>query len=182
MKKRTLVFCIALIWGIILPTLTLAARPVTLAARPVTLAARPVEVVNNENSPIPVHDVDKPTIQPFQKELNFDFNPANTGGGSSFVVPAGKRLVIEFVSGNIHLEQGKALSFSISANVNGTTAHHRLLLNELWPWGIYSMSYNVSQNLKIYADPLAEVLVYVNNTEGGDGCVFVSVSGYLVDL
>lgn len=174
MKKSVLTFCFAVISLMIIPTLTFSAPP--------EVKVDNVNVVNNENRPIPVYDVDKPAIQPFQEELNFNFDPAHTGGGSSFVVPAGKRLVIEFVSGNIHLEQGKATTFSISANVNGTTAPHRLLLNELWPWGIYSISYNVSQNMKIYADPLAEVLVYVNNTEGGNGSVFVSVSGYLVDL
>jgi hypothetical protein len=139
------------------------------------------KVINNENRPIPVSDVNAPFEQPFQIELNFNFDPNHTGGGSSFVVPAGKRLIIEFVSGNIYLEQGKAVDFSLATNVSGTTAHHRLLLNELWPSGTYSISYNVSQNVKIYADPLAEVLVYVNNTEGGEGSVFVSISGYLVD-
>jgi hypothetical protein len=34
--------------------------------------------------------------------------------------------------------------------------------------------------MKIYADPLAEVLFYVNNTGGGEGSVFVSISGYLI--
>ena len=171
--KKSSIFCIVVVLGMILPALTFAAASVKVTN---------VEVINNESKPIPVFNVDTPSTQPFQKELNFDFNPASLGGGGSFVVPAGKRLVIEFVSGNILLEQGKAIDFAISANVNGTTAPHRLLLNELWPWGIYSISYNVSQSMKIYADPLAEVLVYVNNTEGGNGSVFVSISGYLEDL
>ena len=167
MKKITFL-CIVLVLAIILPTSTFAATK--------------VKVINNKNKPIPVFDVNTLSEQLFQAELNFDFNPADTGGGSSFVVPAGKRLIIEFVSGSIYLEQGKAIDFSISTSVSGTTAHHRLLLNELWPVGTYSISYNVSQNMKIYADPLAEVLVYVNNTEGGEGSVFVSISGYLVDF
>ena len=168
MKKVASIFCIAVILGIVLPALTFAAVP--------------VKVVNDDSEPMPIFDVDKPSIQYFQQELDFNFDPTKTGGGSSFVVPEGKRLVIEFVSANIYLEQGKAVDFSIAASVNGVIAHHRLLLNELWPVGIYPITYNVSQNMRIYADPLAEVLVYVNNTDGGNGSVYVSISGYLVDL
>jgi hypothetical protein len=72
--------------------------------------------------------------------------------------------------------------FLCNIGVNGAVVHRRLLLNERCPVGTHSISYNVSQNMKIYADPLAEVLVYVNNTGGGEGSVFVSISGYLVDF
>lgn len=159
MKKRISVFCIAVIWGMILPTLTFA----------------------KESIPIPVYDVNEPAMQPFQQELDFDFEPTQLGAGKSFFVPSGKRLVIEFVSANIGLSTSKAVSFAITTNANGTIAHHRLLLNELWPNSNFLNYYNVSQNMRIYADPGTEVNIHVNSG-GGEGSVFATISGYLVDF
>ena len=53
-----------------------------------------VSVINTPAEPVPMRDVDNPARQPFHLQM--------FGDNNSFTVPAGKRLVIEFVSGRIH--------------------------------------------------------------------------------
>ena len=60
----------------------------------------PVTVVNTTAQPVPVRDVDNPARQPFQTSTSSPTNAFNAQGfGLTLItVPAGKRLVIEFVS------------------------------------------------------------------------------------
>src|SRR5437899_3945 len=59
-----------------------------------------VNVVNTTASPVPVRDVDNPARQPFQAEAmgGFADGASTTGDITIGAVPAGKRLVIEYVS------------------------------------------------------------------------------------
>lgn len=141
-----------------------------------------VKIKNGKNNPVPTYNVDAPGVELFQKSLDFDFNPIDGGGATTFAVPPGKRLVIEFISAMIFIEQGRMTNFSISAYVNGNLAPHRLMFNEVSPWGIYASAYNVSQSFKVYADPLQDVLINIGGTQPGDGVAQISISGYLVDV
>jgi hypothetical protein len=60
----------------------------------------PVTVINTPAQPVPVRDVDNPARQPFQTSTSSLTNAFNAQGfGLTLTtVPAGKRLVIEFVS------------------------------------------------------------------------------------
>ena len=141
-----------------------------------------VKIKNGKGNPVPTYNVDAPGVELFQKSLDFDFDPSAGGGARTFAVPPGKRLVIEFISAMIFIEQGRMTNFSISAYVNGNLAPHRLMFNEVSPWGIYASAYNVSQSLKVHADPAQDVLVGIGGTQPGDGVAHISISGYLVDV
>jgi len=59
-----------------------------------------VNVVNTTASPVPVRDVDNPASQPFQAKVVVGFadGASTTGDITIATVPAGKRLVIEYLS------------------------------------------------------------------------------------
>lgn len=167
MKKILSAFCVATILLMILPTFTLA-------------ASQRVKVVNGENRPIPVYNVaDK---QPFQwSVMNVDFDPTQLGASVSFTVPAGKRLVIEYVSGNVFVDIGDAVVFSVSTTVNDVLAHHQLILTPVGSSGGFAKGYTASQSLLLNADSETEVTVYAGNTLGGRATMHTAISGYIVD-
>lgn len=64
--------------------------------------------------------------QPFQQRVELIL-PENTGGQNGFVnVPAGKRLVIEYISGEAFMPQGQKMLFSVICWVSGKKARHYL--------------------------------------------------------
>jgi len=168
--KKLLFTCFAAVIFLILPTLTIA-----------EISSKTVQVVNDVTSPIPVYDVvDK---QPFQYSImNVDFDPTQLGQSVSFTVPAGKLLVIEYVSGNAFVDIGEAVVFSVSTTVNGVFANHQLVLTPVGPSGGFAKGYTASQSLILYADPETDVTIYVGNTLGGRATMHTSISGYLIDL
>ena len=61
----------------------------------------------------PTCDVDNPAKQPFQAAVEIKL-PPGTGGENGFVqVPKGKRLVIEYASGEGFLPTGQKCLFSV---------------------------------------------------------------------
>jgi hypothetical protein len=112
--------------------------------------------------------------------MNVDFDPTQLGQSVSFAVPAGKRLVIEYVSGNAFVDIGDAVVFSVSTTVNGVLAHHKLVLTPVGPSGGFAKGYTASQSLILYADSETDVTIYVGNTLGGRATMHASISGYLV--
>jgi hypothetical protein len=172
MKKMMSIFFIFAALGIILPSLTFAKAEL-----------QEVQVVNTENEPIPVYNVDEYDIsakQPFQEGFQIQFDPTQSGGGVSIPVPPGKRLVIEFVSGVVSVTIGKVATFFVKTTVNGNTAKHFLQPIETEPSG-GNYNWTVSQNVRLYADPQTDVQIFTNFTQSGSGAFF-SISGYLMDL
>lgn len=131
-----------------------------------TLAAPPVENVD-ENKPFQWSDI-------------VDFDPMQSGGYVFFTVPAGKRLVIEYVTGNVGIDTGDVVAFYISTTVNGVLTKHWLLPTAVGPAGGFAKSYIANQSLILYADAETVVTIYAGNTSGGRAAMFASVSGYLV--
>jgi hypothetical protein len=148
-------------------------------------ATNPVQVAitNPTVTPLPVTDVDNAARQPFQKQLNWKNDPTQLGGGTSFIVPAGKRLVIEQISAFTGLAQGTAMAFSVHTTVNGTPAPHRFALN-LSPvgGGDYAHYWFVDRLVRIYADGDTAVSVDIQNTLGGEAATWSTISGYLENL
>ena len=118
----------------------------------------------------PVRDVDNPGRHPFQIGLA-SFNSFR------FTVPAGKRLVIENVSGN-------AFSFGVFrwvgllSTAGGAFTSHLIPVTSAGLAGSGANTYTFGQVTTIYADP--ETDVFCNGSD--DGLGFVAVSGHLVDL
>lgn len=170
---------------LVVTTLCITATVLGLTLTPVVVSAEPaqkVRVVNNPEQSVPVYDVDNPALQPFQQYVHLVFDPTQLGGGKTFTVPADKRLVIEFVSGNVALRQGSVSNFTVTTTVNGIIGKHRLVVTSQGPSGGLPISYTVSQNMRVYADPGTTVIVFVNATLGGEGGFDATISGYLVDL
>lgn len=170
MKKGTLSFCVLVMIIVFAPGSILA-------------EVFRVGVVNDEQYPIPTYDVQKKMKTPFQwGASNVQFNPEHSGGSASFTVPDGKRLVIEYVTGNLFLDSGEFVLFSVSTTVNGVLVGHQMLLTPMGPAGGFGKSYTSSHRTVLYADPGTDVVLYGANTLAGPAAMHVSVSGYLVDV
>jgi hypothetical protein len=111
--------------------------------------------------------------EPFQAEIpSFD----QSKGATVFVVPDGKRAVIEYVSvtcSDLH-RVATAVVFTRSA---GVTAPHLVPL-EATGGGTYSGA----QDLRLYADPGTWISLLARTYESSTYTCFVgAISGYLVD-
>ena len=121
----------------------------------------------------------EPGYVPFQRLFEYDFRPDQLGGGESFQVPDGYRLVIEFVSGQAFTRVGNIASVTVFTTVGEETAKHRLVLHPQGPAGGFGESYTAAQAMRVYADPGTTVTLHVNRSLGGDGSVSAALSGHL---
>src|SRR3984893_9563494 len=62
-----------------------------------------------------------PSVNPYEIVLNGSMPPGTEGLNLSFPVPAGKTLVIEYVSGTCFVPSGQACVLSVLTEVNGAT-------------------------------------------------------------
>jgi hypothetical protein len=109
-----------------------------------------------------------------------------------YTVPAGKRLVIEYVSGFVRLPAGAQAILEIVTAVDGTYlfADGGLKTSELpvdhvlGPVTQAGNSFSVASSLRLYADPGTTVTFHVD-VETPNGTIdyaLVRISGYLVDI
>lgn len=141
--------------------------------------AMPAELVRIQNVPLVTQFAPS---QRFQWEnSNVEFVSDQLGVQASFHVPVGKYLVLELVSAEVMIDDGSLPNFSVNTTVNGVAVAHRLRPTPVGPCGGYSQGYNVSQSLRLYADPGTEVILYAGRTLVGRGVMHVGVSGYLVN-
>jgi hypothetical protein len=140
-----------------------------------------MKVKSDTNNPVFIQDVDNPARQPFQQKLNF-----NIADGFSEVcmpiatVPAGKRLIIEYVSARVTIPGGHKLrALNVFTHLNGDFAYHHLVPT---PTNVFN-EYVVGQTVRLYADPNTQVNICAAR-DNGDGIapVLATISGYLVDL
>lgn len=138
-----------------------------------------VQVGNTATNPVQVRDVDSPARQPFQKGIAVTI-PAGTGFESAFFqVPAGKRLVIEYVSND---GSSSPLQMRIATVVASEEVVHRFVTTRLEN-GIYSPIFVMSQQTRLYADPGTYVTVVLMTPGNQSASLFgVAISGYLVDV
>jgi hypothetical protein len=134
-----------------------------------------VQVGNAPGNPVLTRDIDRPTAQPFQQNIFFNF-----GGGSplptEFIsVPDGKVFVIEYISLIAQTTSPEdKLQFSFVA-LNGTEALY----------GIPAVRddsniYVSSQSVRIYAT--GRIMPRIRHIVGGSASsVEMTFSGYLVD-
>jgi hypothetical protein len=139
--------------------------------------AVPVELTN---TPVPVEVVNSLEFEPVQFYCAFSI-PSGISGGSdpeAFEVPAGKFLVMEYVSARVEdLQADAVLGLELITTVNGE-------LRPTFIGAVESQDYLrwLSKEVKCYADPETFVQVFALcsprlNTVN----VIVSISGYLVD-
>ena len=122
------------------------------------------------------------TTNPFQASVEISL-PAGTGGQNAFVqVPAGKRLVIEYVSGDALMPTGQKCLFSVLTSLAGqtTATQHRLETGALGKFGAPDL-FRTAQVLRLYAVPGTTVTLRADrdNTTGA-ATARMSLSGKLV--
>jgi hypothetical protein len=144
--------------------------------RVINTPANPVPVVGQvtvqTTEPLAVTDVPR---QPFQTSL--------FAAPFRFEVPAGKRLVIEHVSGHL-ITDGGAHWVSVSTTAGGTfTAHLFPLTNAGLAGNGIDTVFPFAQETRLYADPGSTVFASFS-TRAFDPEVFryLAISGYLVDV
>jgi|SRR5262249_54854649 len=145
--------------------------------------AQDVRVVNFEKEAVPVFDVENPARQAFQTDLTVLMREGISSDDAGMMVPAGKRLVIEYVSGRAELPAGQFLNtVALSTHVSSSQVVHYVQPTLLGanPTDAF---FSIGQLVKIYADPGIEVhFILRRSSSTGSASARVSLSGYLVDL
>jgi len=119
--------------------------------------------------------------EPFQQQFSCIIEPDISDfwcGTNTYTVPAGKRLVVEYVSGSAAMYQ-----VGVSAGLNLGSAYHYLALTNPREWNQWDNYRNISQEMLGFAEAGEEVYAVLNaddfivTTEVG---LSVVVVGYLV--
>ncbi len=150
-------------------------------------AANPVPIT--APSSIPVKAGDNPAFQPYQVEDDAGvISPNGYYKTASFDVPAGKRLVIEFVSILVYLDSGDNLQEAVVtvSKPGGGVITHSLTRTATGPSNgcLACGTFTVTQPLRLYCEAGAGALKVQTQRVNASGLykTAFSVSGYLVDL
>jgi hypothetical protein len=127
--------------------------------------------------------VSDPASNAFQGNLIINFADGQGLGSGILVLPAGKRLAIEFISitSSVPADQEIADIF-LTTTVNGTTTDYRLAVQ---PTGSDAspIKYTADKTVRIYADSGSNLSAVAGRTPGdGTANIHIRLSGYLVDL
>jgi hypothetical protein len=146
---------------------------------PVSISGTPTVNVDS-SAPVQVRDV---TVrQPITERAHIVWAITASTGSNVFTVPAGKRLVIEYVTAHLAITPGYRGVLSVYTMVDGV----------LRPWwiplrsqGTFLMQdfFETSELVRIHGDPGTSVSVKINlNDDGSDGTCEVTFQGYLEDV
>ena len=139
-----------------------------------------VMVKNSAANPVVSRLQDNPARQPFQQVVMSD--PAFPAAPQSFTVPAGKCLVIEWVSGYVNMPTGgKVSDLSLQTTVGGQSVPHRLPVTLMLSAG-GTDRYVTCQMLRAYASPGTMVGYGVGTSGAGPQSSTLTISGHLVDV
>jgi hypothetical protein len=142
-----------------------------------------VNVINTTDAPVPVREVENPAYDPIQVGLQ----EADPGVIPNFTVPAGKRLVIEYVSAQVSQANCDFVRYSLTTTVQGVSLEHLFFLQVVGLSVSSTKMFGLSQQTRIYADPNTEVILKrrIDSTTGGCGFGVTlpqfRISGYLVN-
>ena len=137
-----------------------------------------VGISNTTANPVLVRNVNDAVSQIFQKQMQINMAQGEFGKSASFFVPAGKRLVIEYVSAAGFDDGDQHLRFEVDTNVNGEGASHFLVTERQGGHPFF----RVSQQMRVYADPATHVQVVVlRPTSTTPAVAVMTISGYYVD-
>ena len=173
------------------------AVPVSVVSLPaVQVSSLPAVLVGNgPGNPVPVRvsdlpevlivrDADHPARQPFGFHDILVLENDDLVDQATFIVPEGKRLVIETITGSLNVPFAQLPSVSLHTRLNGVQVDYRLPLTFFarYPLPVVDV-YQFLHNLRIYADPGSEVRLSASrNGAGSQMSGLVSFSGHYVDL
>ena len=139
-------------------------------------------------SHVPAHAVTLPKaavtagyddLAPFSQRL--DIVLTSGYGSGTFTVPAGVRLVIDYVSADIGCAVGGNVLFDVATYLNGAEVEaHLPVFNNGVILG--QQVFSVSSTTHIYADPLTTVTIALLGPTSGSGGSIVGVYGHLVPV
>jgi len=121
--------------------------------------------------------------RPFQAAVEIRVPNGFGGENGSVTVPKGKRLVIEYVSGEAFLPTGQKGLFSVIVSLQGQAAGTRHYLESI-PMGKFGAPdyFRAGQVVRLYADQGTNVMLRIDrDIAAGDGLARMSLSGHLVD-
>jgi hypothetical protein len=164
---------------VVIAVIALLVAPKTAHALVATL----VQVANTSANPVPTQDTENPARSPFQKELDFLITDGTIAATASFAVPAGKALVIDFVSGAAFQPAGETMrNYEIITTVNGVDAVHSFAPGQITADAGGGTDQFTSQPAVIYADQGSIVsFIAVRAQATGLTSGSVTVSGHLVN-
>jgi hypothetical protein len=143
-----------------------------------------VQIGNGVGSPVQVRDVDRPTAQPFQKNVDIALAPGENSKAVAVSVPAGKIFVIEQISGFGNGVPGEQVDFSIMTRVPGDATYqfHYLLTTrdaEQFPGNVL---YRLNEKVRVYSGDVPFPLMRVDRFPANASISFkFTVAGYLVN-
>lgn len=147
----------------------------------VAVTGNPVVHVNNTAGAPAFVRTAAEGVQPYQVQTGLTLLNGNSQAAATLNVPAGKRLVIEYLSASLGVPSGVGLTLQLVPTLDGSQVSHVVPLTRTTVGGGFD-SMTASEATRVYADGsvlfLAErALLAQADTNIGS----VTVSGYLVD-
>ncbi|MGB7069026.1 MAG: hypothetical protein WBD22_05985 [Pyrinomonadaceae bacterium] len=139
-----------------------------------------VQVGNSAAGPLLTRDVDRPTAQPFQAQAELNLDDGQNHIDVQIPVPAGKLLVIEFISLNGSAPPDDQIYVNLLTRVAPDPLYRgHYIQYEKQDFGSFN-HYTANQMVRIYADP-PSVTVRFSHFPATAVSFNVNISGYLVD-
>ena len=118
-------------------------------------------------------------LAPFSQRL--DIVLTSGFGSGTFTVPAGVRLVIDYISADIGCAVGGSVLFDVATYLNGAEVESHL---PVFPNGVIlgQQVFSVSSMTHIYADPNSTVTIALLGPSSGSAGSIVGVYGHFVPV
>ena len=118
-------------------------------------------------------------LAPFSQRL--DIVLSGGFGQGTFTVPAGVRLVIDYISADLACSPGGSMLFDVATYLNGAEVESHL---PVFPNGVLlgQQVFSVSSQTHIYADPNTTVTIALLGPTTGSGGSIVGVYGHFVPV
>jgi hypothetical protein len=122
-------------------------------------------------------------FQPFQATVEIKLPPQQGGQNGFVTVPKGKRLIIEYVSGEAFLPAGQKALFSVITSLAGDHTGTRHYLQSTTPGKFGAQEFfSAGQVVNLYADEGTTVMLRADRDSGsGEGIARMSLCGRLVN-
>ena len=148
-----------------------------------------VVVTNSPAQPVPVKEQNNPAFQPFQFQQGFSLLGGNASLSVNFPVPAGKRLVVEQISGYfVGNSNGTVPRMQVQTHVNGLLSALWIPLTYVGSDSFTGVAYMGAQQIRMYADGGTNLVVTATKSVDGVGQYTsatsgnITISGYLVNI
>ena len=116
-------------------------------------------------------------LAPFSQRL--DIVLSSGFGSGTFVVPAGVRLVIDYISADLACSPGGSMLFDVATYLNGAELESHL---PVFPNGVVlgQQVFSISATTRIYADPGSTVTIALLGPSTGSAGSIVGIYGHYV--